>query len=250
MACQFLYLFVSTIIFFTCGSHRKHWIFLQGVSSLPDYVSFKIFPGTPLEHIFSAAGDDLLELIQGLFTFNPLMRTTATQVKWPHLNINMKCGGFFLHFTSVILIIFMSLFTGYAIRKYLDILASRWLCSDTLQALKMRYFSNRPGPTPGPQLPRPNCSVEALREKEPLGLKGKFEGLDSSNQHTLLHTRSRIQYTGLHKPIIFYHVSCVTNRQEREMLQLPISAQSNQNVLNRIFLNLTGLTDRSCRLSV
>uniref|UniRef100_A0A674P9Z0 Cyclin-dependent kinase 7 n=1 Tax=Takifugu rubripes TaxID=31033 RepID=A0A674P9Z0_TAKRU len=97
-----------------------------GVSSLPDYVSFKIFPGTPLEHIFSAAGDDLLELLQGLFTFNPLMRTTATQ------------------------------------------------------ALKMKYFSNRPGPTPGPQLPRPNCSVEALREKEPVGLKRKIEGLDSS----------------------------------------------------------------------
>lgn len=54
--------------------------FLQGVSSLPDYVSFKIFPGTPLEHIFSAAGDDLLELLQGFFTFNPLCRTTATQV--------------------------------------------------------------------------------------------------------------------------------------------------------------------------
>lgn len=56
----------------------------------------------------------------------------------------------------------------------------------------MRYFSNRPGPTPGPQLPRPNCSVEALREKETVGLKRKIEGLDSSNQHTLLHTRSQI----------------------------------------------------------
>lgn len=55
-------------------------MFLQGVSSLPDYVSFKILPGTPLEHIFSAAGDDLLELLQGFFTFNPLCRTTATQV--------------------------------------------------------------------------------------------------------------------------------------------------------------------------
>uniref|UniRef100_A0A671UYL4 Cyclin-dependent kinase 7 n=1 Tax=Sparus aurata TaxID=8175 RepID=A0A671UYL4_SPAAU len=102
-----------------------------GVSSLPDYVSFKIFPGTPLEHIFSAAGDDLLELLQGLFTFNPLTRTTATQ------------------------------------------------------ALKMRYFSNRPAPTPGPQLPRPNCSVEALREKETVGLKRKIEGLDTSKQHIL-----------------------------------------------------------------
>lgn len=56
------------------------YISLQGVSSLPDYVSFKIFPGTPLEHIFSAAGDDLLELLQGLFTFNPSTRNTATQV--------------------------------------------------------------------------------------------------------------------------------------------------------------------------
>lgn len=53
---------------------------LQGMTSLPDFVSFKIFPGTPLEHIFSAAGDDLLELLQGFFTFNPLTRTTATQV--------------------------------------------------------------------------------------------------------------------------------------------------------------------------
>uniref|UniRef100_A0A3Q2VGF8 Cyclin-dependent kinase 7 n=4 Tax=Haplochromini TaxID=319058 RepID=A0A3Q2VGF8_HAPBU len=97
-----------------------------GLSSLPDYVSFKIFPGTPLEHIFSAAGDDLLELLQGLFTFNPSARTTATQ------------------------------------------------------ALKMRYFSNRPGPTPGPQLPRPNCSAEALREKETVGLKRKIEGLETT----------------------------------------------------------------------
>uniref|UniRef100_G3P601 Cyclin-dependent kinase 7 n=1 Tax=Gasterosteus aculeatus aculeatus TaxID=481459 RepID=G3P601_GASAC len=101
-------------------------ICLQGMSSLPDYVSFKIFPGTPLEHIFTAAGDDLLELLQSLFTFNPLTRTTATQ------------------------------------------------------ALKMRYFSNRPGPTLGPQLPRPNCSAEALREKETIGLKRTIEGLETT----------------------------------------------------------------------
>uniref|UniRef100_A0A8C3AW39 Cyclin-dependent kinase 7 n=1 Tax=Cyclopterus lumpus TaxID=8103 RepID=A0A8C3AW39_CYCLU len=97
-----------------------------GMNSLPDYVSFKIFPGTPLEHIFSAAGDDLLELLQDLFTFNPLTRTTATQ------------------------------------------------------ALKMKYFSNRPGPTPGPQLPRPNGPAEALREKEIVGLKRKIEGLETT----------------------------------------------------------------------
>lgn len=47
----------------------------------------------------------------------------------------------------------------------------------------MRYFSNRPGPTPGPQLPRPNCSAEALREKETVGLKRKIEGLETSKEH-------------------------------------------------------------------
>uniref|UniRef100_A0A8C1L0E4 Cyclin-dependent kinase 7 n=2 Tax=Cyprinus carpio TaxID=7962 RepID=A0A8C1L0E4_CYPCA len=97
-----------------------------GMSSLPDYVSFKLFPGTPLEHIFSAAGDDLLELLKGLFTFNPCTRTTASQ------------------------------------------------------ALKMKYFSNRPGPTPGPQLPRPNSSTEALKEKENLliGIKRKRDSIE------------------------------------------------------------------------
>nr|P51953.1 RecName: Full=Cyclin-dependent kinase 7; AltName: Full=40 kDa protein kinase; AltName: Full=CDC2/CDK2,4-activating kinase; AltName: Full=Cell division protein kinase 7; AltName: Full=P40 MO15 [Carassius auratus]BAA07611.1 MO15/cdk7 kinase [Carassius auratus]prf//2003216A cdc2-related protein p40 MO15 [Carassius auratus] len=97
-----------------------------GMSNLPDYVSFKLFPGTPLEHIFSAAGDDLLELLKGLFTFNPCTRTTASQ------------------------------------------------------ALKMRYFSIRPGPTPGPQLPRPNSSTEALKEKENLliGIKRKRDSIE------------------------------------------------------------------------
>ncbi|XP_005165728.1 cyclin-dependent kinase 7 isoform X1 [Danio rerio] len=97
-----------------------------GMSSLPDYVSFKPFPGTPLEHIFSAAGDDLLELLRGLFTYNPCSRTTA------------------------------------------------------MQALKMKYFSNRPGPTPGPQLPRPNSSTEALKEKENLliGIKRKRDSIE------------------------------------------------------------------------
>uniref|UniRef100_A0A4W3JPN1 Cyclin-dependent kinase 7 n=1 Tax=Callorhinchus milii TaxID=7868 RepID=A0A4W3JPN1_CALMI len=82
------------------------------MTNLPDYVSFKSFPGTPLEHIFSAAGDDLLEILQDLFTFNPSTRITASQ------------------------------------------------------ALKNRYFSNRPGPTPGPQLPRPNAPTETLKEQD------------------------------------------------------------------------------------
>nr|AAH04605.1 Cdk7 protein [Mus musculus] len=97
-----------TRIFETLGTPtEEQW---PDMCSLPDYVTFKSFPGVPLQHIFIAAGDDLLELIQGLFLFNPCTRTTASQ------------------------------------------------------ALKTKYFSNRPGPTPGCQLPRPNCPVEALKE--------------------------------------------------------------------------------------
>lgn len=70
------------------------------------------------------------------------------------------------------------------------------MSSVALQALKMRYFSNRPGPTPGPQLPRPNCSVEALREKETVGLKRKIEGLDTSKQaHNSTYSLQYVQPT-------------------------------------------------------
>ncbi|XP_064414085.1 cyclin-dependent kinase 7 isoform X1 [Latimeria chalumnae] len=99
-----------------------------GMSSLPDYVSFKSFPGTPLQHIFSAAGDDLLDLLQDLFTFNPSMRITAKQ------------------------------------------------------ALKKKYFSNKPGPTPGLQLPRPNCSVEVAKERQNLTLGIKRKRTEGTEQ--------------------------------------------------------------------
>ncbi|KAK7802523.1 hypothetical protein U0070_027054 [Myodes glareolus] len=98
-----------TRIFETLGTPtEEQW---PDMCSLPDYVTFKSFPGIPLQHIFIAAGDDLLDLIQGLFLFNPCARTTASQ------------------------------------------------------ALKTKYFSNRPGPTPGCQLPRPNCPAEVLKEQ-------------------------------------------------------------------------------------
>nr|XP_026652299.1 cyclin-dependent kinase 7 isoform X2 [Zonotrichia albicollis] len=117
-----------TRIFETLGTPtEEQW---PGMTSLPDYVTFKPFPGMPLQHIFSAAGDDLLSLLQGLFTFNPSTRVTATQ------------------------------------------------------ALKQKYFSNRPGPTPGNQLPRPNCPAEAAKEPQNalLNLKRKrTEGIDQGN---------------------------------------------------------------------
>uniref|UniRef100_A0A2K5NLF1 Cyclin-dependent kinase 7 n=1 Tax=Cercocebus atys TaxID=9531 RepID=A0A2K5NLF1_CERAT len=96
--------------------------------SLPDYVTFKSFPGIPLHHIFNAAGDDLLDLIQGLFLFDPCARITATQ------------------------------------------------------ALKMKYFSNRPGPIPGCQLPRPNCPVETLKEQSNPALATKRKRTEALEQ--------------------------------------------------------------------
>uniref|UniRef100_A0A2K6PNA4 [RNA-polymerase]-subunit kinase n=1 Tax=Rhinopithecus roxellana TaxID=61622 RepID=A0A2K6PNA4_RHIRO len=89
--------------------------------SLPDYATFKSFPGIPLHHIFSAAGDDLLDLIQGLFLFDPC-------------------------------------------------------------PLEMKYFSNRPGPTPGCQLPRPNCPVETLKEQSNLALATKRKRTETLEQ--------------------------------------------------------------------
>ncbi|KAJ9599253.1 hypothetical protein L9F63_010255, partial [Diploptera punctata] len=79
-----------------------------GVKELPDFIQFKMFTGTPLRHIFTAAGDDLLNLIQQLLSLCPTNRC--------------DCQG----------------------------------------ALQSPYFSNKPAPTAGPNLPLPT----AIRRKE------------------------------------------------------------------------------------
>ncbi|EDM10210.1 cyclin-dependent kinase 7 (homolog of Xenopus MO15 cdk-activating kinase), isoform CRA_b [Rattus norvegicus] len=118
-----------TRIFETLGTPtEEQW---PDMCSLPDYVTFKSFPGIPLQHIFIAAGDDLLELIQGLFLFNPCTRITASQ------------------------------------------------------ALRTKYFSNRPGPTPGCQLPRPNCPVEALKEQSNPAMATKRKRAEALEQGIL-----------------------------------------------------------------
>ena len=43
-------------------------------------MEFKPFPGIPLKDIFSAAGDDLLDLLGRLLDCNPGGRVNATQV--------------------------------------------------------------------------------------------------------------------------------------------------------------------------
>lgn len=49
------------------------------MTELTDFIQFKPFPGTPLKHIFTAAGDDLLDLITSLLNINPLERCTCDQ---------------------------------------------------------------------------------------------------------------------------------------------------------------------------
>ncbi|XP_038078899.1 cyclin-dependent kinase 7-like [Patiria miniata] len=99
-----------TRIFQTLGTvTEEQW---PGMTLLPDYIEFKKFPGTMLSDIFTAATDDLLELIAALLCINPMKRYTATQ------------------------------------------------------ALKMEYFSKKPGPTVGRELPMPGVPAAVLKEQQ------------------------------------------------------------------------------------
>lgn len=49
-----------------------------GVKSLSDYVEFKSCSPVPLKNIFIAAGDDLLDVLEGLLSLNPLARKSCT----------------------------------------------------------------------------------------------------------------------------------------------------------------------------
>lgn len=46
---------------------------------LPDFIQFKPFVPIPFKDIFTAAGDDLLDLIATLLNLNPLERCTCDQ---------------------------------------------------------------------------------------------------------------------------------------------------------------------------
>lgn len=108
-----------TKIFTTLGSpNEETW---PGVAKLSDYVVFKKFPAIPLREIFTAAPNELLDVIGGMLNVNPLMRPT---------------------------------------------------CSEALQ---MPYFSNRPPPSLGSQLPIPSCIRESNQEdQDAKGQKRKF----------------------------------------------------------------------------
>ncbi|XP_074662572.1 cyclin-dependent kinase 7-like [Tubulanus polymorphus] len=48
------------------------------LKSLPDYIDFKPVPSIPFSSIFTAAGDDVLEMLETLLQLDPLKRCTAT----------------------------------------------------------------------------------------------------------------------------------------------------------------------------
>lgn len=55
---------------------EENW---PGLKSLSDYIEFKPFPSIPLKNIFTAAGDDLLEVLDALLRLNPIARVDCAQ---------------------------------------------------------------------------------------------------------------------------------------------------------------------------
>lgn len=66
-----------TKIFSVFGNpNEDNW---PGIKSLSDYIEFKPFPSIPLKNIFTAAGDDLLEILDALLKLNPIARVNCTE---------------------------------------------------------------------------------------------------------------------------------------------------------------------------
>lgn len=58
-----------------------------GVKLLPDYIQFKPYPAIPLKEIFTACGDDLIEVAEKMFSLYPMKRCTATEaLKMPYFS--------------------------------------------------------------------------------------------------------------------------------------------------------------------
>ncbi|XP_048486347.1 cyclin-dependent kinase 7-like [Plutella xylostella] len=65
-----------TKIFHVFGTpNEENW---PGLKGLPDYVQFKQFPAQQLRHIFSAAPDDLILLLERLLALFPPRRADCT----------------------------------------------------------------------------------------------------------------------------------------------------------------------------
>ena len=96
------------------------------MTKLPDYIQFKHHPGTQLGDIFTAAGDDLLDLLGKLVTLCPLKR--------------LESSG----------------------------------------ALKHQYFSNKPAPSKGDNLPLPSSLQQTKKDLDKPGSKRKLIDSEST----------------------------------------------------------------------
>ncbi|XP_065161473.1 cyclin-dependent kinase 7 [Atheta coriaria] len=56
---------------------EENW---PGIKELIAYIEFKPFQPVPLKHIFTAAGDDLLDVLNSLLALNPIERKTCTEL--------------------------------------------------------------------------------------------------------------------------------------------------------------------------
>jgi cyclin-dependent kinase 7 len=50
------------------------------MDTLPDYIQMKPMAGMPLRQVFTAAGDDVLDLIMATLAYDPHMRMQADAV--------------------------------------------------------------------------------------------------------------------------------------------------------------------------
>lgn len=116
---------LSTIFEFFGSPNEENW---PSVKSLPDYVEFKPSPPQSFRDVFSAAGDDLIHLLESCMKLDPSKRCTASQ------------------------------------------------------ALQSSYFSNPPGPTPGPRLPMPRSRKEIESDIEHEILASRKRALDDSQE--------------------------------------------------------------------
>lgn len=55
---------------------EAEWPFMK---QLPDYFPFNVYEATPLRQIFTAAGDDALDLLEKLLLYNPLARLSSEE---------------------------------------------------------------------------------------------------------------------------------------------------------------------------
>ena len=131
-------------MFFIISDHDFVIRYRTPADLLQDFVTFKSFPGTPLQDIFIAAGPDLIQLLERLLAMDPNKRCSATE------------------------------------------------------ALKMPYFSNRPFPSRGEDLPLP-----ASFREDAVGGDAAAEGVAAVRAGSKRKIREGLVESGLAKKLVF-----------------------------------------------